>query len=152
MNGLFLGVFLFDNVPSHTKMPSDALNVNVMNVFPGGTQAAMRDTVWAGEVQKMVFEDGTPKGMKQVLEERGVDTVGMLGTDMREILREFEDFGSQKTLVKELVEGRGHIALFIPKYHCELNLIERVWCHSKKYISAHNNGTIARLRKYYPLH
>ena len=68
MDGFFLGVFLFDNAPSHTKMPSDTLNVNAMNVFPGGMQAAMRDTVWAGEVQKMVFEDGTPKGMKQVLE------------------------------------------------------------------------------------
>ena len=34
----------------------------------------------------------------------------MLGTDIREILKEFEDFSSQKTLVEELVEGRGHIA------------------------------------------
>ena len=61
-------------------------------------------------------------------------TLEMLGTDMREILREFEDFGSQKTLVEKLVEGRGHIACFIPKYHCKLNLIEKVWCISKKYI------------------
>ena len=150
INGFLLGVLLFDNAPSHTKTPSDALNVNSMNVFPGGTQAVMRDTVWAGEVQKMVFDDGTPKGMKQVLEERGVDTAGMLGADMRETLREFDDFNSQKTLVEELVEGRGHIAYFIPKYHCELNPIERVWCHSKKYISAHNNGTITRLRKILP--
>ena len=26
---------------------------------------------------------------------------------------------------------------FIPKFHCELNPIERVWAHSKKYTRAH---------------
>ena len=29
----------------------------------------MYDTMWAGKVQKMTFDDETPKGMKQVLEE-----------------------------------------------------------------------------------
>ena len=46
----------------------------------------------------MVF-DGTPKGMKQVLKERGVDTMGMLEAEIREILREFDDFSSQTTRV-----------------------------------------------------
>ena len=99
IDGFLLGRFLFGNAPSHTKMPSDGLNINSMNVFSVGTQAAMRDTVWAGEVQKMVFDDGTLKGMKQVLGERGVDTVGMLEADIREILREFDDFSSQTTRV-----------------------------------------------------
>ena len=78
---------------------------------------------------------------------KGCDTVGMLEADMREILTKFKDFSSQKTLVDELVEERGHKECFIPKYHCELNPIERVWCQSKKYISAHNNGTITRLQR-----
>ena len=42
-----------------------------MNV---GAQPQMRDTVWDGRVQKMVFADGKPKGMKIVLEEHGIDT------------------------------------------------------------------------------
>ena len=46
----------------------------------------MRDTVWNGEVQKMVDENGTPKGMRNILQERGVDTTGMRVKDMRHIL------------------------------------------------------------------
>ena len=141
------GIFLFDNAPSHTKMPNDALNVNAMNVHPGGKQPVMRDTMWAGDIQKMNYEDGTPKGMKRILEERGVDTNDMSALDMREVLLEFEDFRCQKTLLEELVERQRHICIYIPKYHCELSPIERAWCHSKKHIAAHNNGTITRLRK-----
>ena len=32
----------------------------------------MRDTVWAGAVQKFVDENGVPKGMKRVLQEREI--------------------------------------------------------------------------------
>ena len=27
--------------------------------------------------------------------------------------------------------------MFIPKFHCEINPIERVWCHAKQYTRAH---------------
>ena len=70
-------VFLFDQSSGHTAFSDDALNVNRMNVRPGGAQAKLHDTVWNGRGQKMVFSDGTPKGMKRVLEERGVNTKGM---------------------------------------------------------------------------
>ena len=46
-----------------------------------------------------------------------------------------------------VIESRGHFCYFFPKYHCELNPIERVWCHSKKYTRQYANGTITRLRK-----
>ena len=39
----------------------DALNASRMNVRPGGKQPCMRDTVWAGQVQKMVDGKGVPK-------------------------------------------------------------------------------------------
>lgn len=48
-----------------------------MNVNPGGSQSKMRDTIWGGRVQRMVNANGTPKGMRQVLIERGVDVQGM---------------------------------------------------------------------------
>ena len=54
-----------------------------MNVGPGGKQLRMRDTTWGGAVQKLVDEDGTPKGMRAVLQERGVDITGMKAKDMR---------------------------------------------------------------------
>ena len=74
------GIFLFDNTPSHRKFPPDGLNPGNMNVYPGGKQAIMRDTVWDGNTQKMVLPDGTPKEMKMVLQERGID-VKRLNTD-----------------------------------------------------------------------
>ena len=71
------GIFLFDNAPSHRKYPPDGLNPAYMNVYPGGKQAIMRDTVWDGKTQKMVLPDGTAKGMKLVLQERGVEVKGL---------------------------------------------------------------------------
>ena len=144
------GIFLFDNAPSHRKFADDALNVNSMNVGPGGKQSRPRDTVWQGKTQRLILPDGQPKGMKIVLEERGVDTTGWYAKQMREELASHDDFLSEKSIVEKLVEGRDHKCVFIPKFHCELNPIERVWCHAKKHVRSHNNGTIVRLRKLVP--
>ena len=58
-----------------------------MNVNPGGVQPLMRDTVWAGRVQRMVFNIGNvAKGMRKVLEERGINTTTLRADDMRKIL------------------------------------------------------------------
>eukprot|EP00731_Ephydatia_muelleri_P008066 Em0004g404a len=56
------------------KIADNQLNVDKMNVSSGGKQPVMRDTVWNGNVQRMVLDDGRPKGMKIILKERGVDT------------------------------------------------------------------------------
>ena len=37
--------------------------------------------------------------------------------------------------------------MFIPKFHCELNPIERVWGQAKVYSRKHSNFTLARLRQ-----
>ena len=44
-------------------MPHDALDINAMNVKPGGKQRVMRDGFWNGKVQKMIFSLGVPKGL-----------------------------------------------------------------------------------------
>lgn len=144
------GLFLFDNAPCHKKCPDDALKVDSMNVRPGGKQPVMRDTVFNGEVQTMVLPDGRPKGLKLVLEERGVNTVGMNAEKLRDELGKHDDFRNVKTLLQEKIELRGHLCMYIPKFHCELNAIERCWCHAKKYSRAHANGTITRLRTVIP--
>ena len=123
-------VFLFDQSSGHTAYAEDSLNANRMNVNPGGSQPKMRDTTWPGGVQKMVDSKGTPKGMRKVLVERGVDTRGMKAGDMRKTLKEMHDFKYEKTKVEMLIAARGHRCVFIPKYHCELNPIEWVWGHS----------------------
>ena len=84
------GLFIFDHAPSHMKRPEDALNAERMNVKDGGRQPFMKDTIWEGRVQRMVTSGGTQKGMKTVLEERGVETDGLNADKLRELLRQYE--------------------------------------------------------------
>ena len=145
-----VGLFIFDNAPSHCKKADNALNPDKMNISNGGKQPHMRDTVWDGRVQRMTLDDGSQKGMRAVLEERGVDTAKMKADEMREELKKFPDFTSDVPIVQEMIEERGHMCMFIPKYHCELNPIERCWCHAKKLTRKRCNGSIVKLRKLVP--
>ena len=45
----------------------------------------------------------------------------------------------------------GHICIFFPKFHCELNPIERCWAQAKRYTRANTNYTIQRLRTNVPI-
>ena len=42
----------------------------------------------------------------------------------------------KKTKLERLLATNGYRGIFIPKFHCELNPIERVWAQSKKYTRA----------------
>ena len=70
-------VWIFDHSSCHGAYADDALNAYKMNVKPGGKQPAMWNTIWRGKEYSMVFNLGIPKGLQQVLKERGVDTRGM---------------------------------------------------------------------------
>lgn len=69
--------WVFDHSSCHVAMAADALQVGEMNVKPGGKQPRMHDTIWQGRVQKMNLRDGTHKGLKMILEERGINTTGI---------------------------------------------------------------------------
>ena len=71
----------------------------------------------------MVFSVGIPKGMKQVLNERGYNTDGMNADEMRKILSEHEDFKSEMPRLMRYLKDRGHRGLFLPKFHPELNRV-----------------------------
>ena len=114
-----------------------------MNMKPGGKQPAMRETQWGSRPQK----DGRPKGMKIILEERGIHTETLNVDNMRTILSNHDDFREGKSLVEHFLANRGHTVMFIPKFHCELNPIERVWGQEKVYTRTYTNFTIQRLRR-----
>ena len=116
------------------------------NVNPGGKQRVMRDGWWGGKPQKMNV-GGVPKGLKRVLEERGINTTTLLQNDMRTILGSHPDFKYEKSRVERLLTDEfGHIVYMIPKFHCELNPIERVWAQAKRYAKAHCKYNIQSLR------
>ena len=129
----FTLVFIFDQSSGHTAYPEDALNAHRMNVSDGGKQPKRRDTVWNGRAPSMTTASGQPKGLRTVLEERNVNTAGMNKADMVKVLADMHDFKVQKTRVEELISKHGHKCIFLPKYHCELNPIERVWGQAKRY-------------------
>ena len=143
-------VWIFDQSSCHKAFAPDALNVNKMNVLPGGAQAKLRDTMWAGNLQQMVFNLAVPKGMKRVLEERGINTATLRGDDMQKILANHKDLKNEKTIIESFLTDKGHVALFLPKFHCELNPIERVWGEAKRYSRTYTNFTLQRLRNQLP--
>jgi hypothetical protein len=169
-----IGIFAFDNSTNHGAMAKDALNVNNMNVNPGGKQAVMKSTFFGSNntFQSMVFPSNhpifsnQPKGMKQILIERGLWYDGLIGhcqlcklkieditrTEccMRKILSLEEDFKSQKSQLQEEIEKKGHICIFYPKYHCELNYIEMYWGAAKRYARENCNYTWVGLQKTVP--
>jgi len=46
---------------------------------------------------------------------------------MRKALQSQADFRAEKPLLQTVIEEAGHKCYFLPKFHCELNLIEMYW-------------------------
>ena len=147
---IFNHVWIFDHSCGHTAYAPDALVVSRLGKKPGGKQPAMRDTTWAGKTQRLVMDDGTPKGAALILEERGINTQTLKLADMKIVLSFHEDFRDERSALHNLVEGRGHMVMFLPKFHCELNGIERVWGHAKRYTRAHCDYRFDSLRRTVP--
>ena len=77
----------------------------------------------------------------------GINTRRMKADDMRVVLSNHEDFRTEKTIVEHYLVNRRHLVHFIPKFHCELNPIERVWGQAKVYTRMRKNFTLVRLRQ-----
>ncbi len=101
---------IFDNSSCHNAMSEDALNVNHMNVNPGGSQRMLRDTVYNGREQKMYYMQGgvkVAKGLKFVLEERGVSTIGKQKEWMKQQLSQHHDFKFEKSEIEKYLIKKG---------------------------------------------
>ena len=60
------------------------------------------------------------------------------------------DFAEQKSLIQEVIENAGHLCIFLPKFHCELNFIEFFWGAVKRYLREHCNYTFEGLKTNMP--
>ena len=134
-------VLIFDNATVHTAKEKDALSVVYLNVGPGGVQPKMKDGWYHDEdghkiVQKMQFDNDQPKGMRQILEERGYRTRGMKKKDLQKALSQEPDFEADKrhTILRDAVNRKNKYAvvMYSPKYHCDLNPKEMHWNSGKK--------------------
>ena len=59
----------------------------------------------------------------------------------RKILASQPNFVAQKSAIIELIENAGHLCIFYPKFHCELNFIEMYWGVTKHYTRNHCDYT-----------
>jgi hypothetical protein len=53
---------------------------------------------------------------------------------LKHILEDEPDFKEQKTWLEEVIADAGHICMMLPKFHPELNPIERVWGSLKNWL------------------
>ena len=67
--------------------------------------------------------------------------------EMRAIIAHFK---SEKNKLDKFLCDRGHCCHFLPKYHCELNPIERCWAQAKRHTRAYCNYNITGLRRNIP--
>jgi hypothetical protein len=178
----YQALIMVDNSQGHSAYAADALWVTLMNLGPGGKNVPQMRDGWFtrdGEkiIQSMVMPEdhqtdpGKPKGIRQVLVERGLWWPGMLllcqakkGQSVEEgkchpeatnccatrTLSLQPDFLEQKSLVQETIEELGHLCIFLPKFHCELNFIEFFWGAVKKYLREHCDYTYTGLQESLP--
>jgi hypothetical protein len=171
----YQALIIVDNSQGHSAYSEDALRTKSMNLNPGKKQAKLRDGWFIKDgrrhVQPMVFpanhaaHSNQAKGMKQVLFERGLwrsglkkecpkpDKCSVDATDCcaTRILDLQPDFMETKSLVQEVIEDAGHLCIFLPKYHCELNCIEYFWGAVKKYLRTRCDYTFDTLKTNLPL-
>jgi hypothetical protein len=141
-------LFIFDQSSAHASLPPDALCAFEMNRSDGGKQCIQRNTIipdsnpdenLQGKPQKMMLPDGTAKGLEHVLSEHGFDISQIKRAKckpiclfessnccMARVLSQQEDFVNQTSMLEQVITEAGHLCMFLPKFHCELNPIKMV--------------------------
>jgi len=161
------GLFIFDQSSNHNANPEDGLIAKNLNLSDGGKNVPKLRDGWFirdGQrvVQKMQTSDGVQKGIKTILAERGLWPANSLRLDCpnecspssdccaRKLLSTQPDFIEQRSAIQEVVEKNGHIFDMYPKFHCELNFIERIWGEAKRTTRAECEYSFASLKDRVP--
>lgn len=92
------------------------------------------------------FQSIGEKGLRCVLEERGVNTKGMNQPQLVAALQQHSDFAKRTTTdrahVTEIWAKASYSVLFGIKYHSDLAHVERKWMFMKGYIRKELNGVV----------
>ncbi|UZO25046.1 uncharacterized protein OCT59_017333 [Rhizophagus irregularis] len=106
-----IGIFAFDNSSNHAIFAKDALVAKKMNLKPGE--------------RKKWPNGGLMLECKECKEKN--DDENRINCCARRVMSLEPDFLAQKGAIAEIIEKAGHKCIFYPKFHCELNFIERYW-------------------------
>jgi hypothetical protein len=148
-------VVVFDNSQNHHMTKDDGLDAGSLNLSkPKKVSTPIRDGFFMRDgvrVMQPMMENGLARPLQDILEERGLWQPKMRKAAAALLLKEQPDFTGQKEWLTEVVEGRGHQILFLPKFHCELNPIERVWAHLKNDLRKNCEYSLKSLRTQLPI-
>jgi hypothetical protein len=156
-------VVALDNAAIHSSFAADAPRACMMTLRNNGSSPYRANGLWwydrNGErvEQSYTFEDrdgnDIPKGMRTILQERGIETKGLLkkckicpvladntmepSCCVFQILDHQPDFMAAKTMVEQAIEGHSEFEIiYYPKFHPELNFIEMYWGNAKRNINS----------------
>jgi hypothetical protein len=151
---------VFDNSPVHKARGPKGLSASDMNLKPGGAQPHQRDTEYTDHknlhghgADKKYHQSIGNKGLRQVLEERGVHVGTKTKKVLVEILEEYDDFSQDDFWLDRIFAARpaGHVCIFAPKCHPELQgPIEMCWARVKYYCARRSNHTLPALQAAIP--
>lgn len=65
--------------------------------------------------------------------------------ELRAKLQDHQAFNNENTHLQKLATDYDFKVLFCPKYHCELNPIEGLWCYLKSYVRKNNDQDFSKL-------
>ena len=63
-----------------------------------------------------------------------------------EMLAHQPESRAELPITQKVVEDAGHLCVFLPKYHCQIDIIEYFWGASKRYTREHCDYTFERLK------
>lgn len=154
-------LFMFDNATTHQKQAPDALSSRHMPKNGGWNSKTAPEYMRPGKLPDGTSQNfyhpnpdptsnkpGLFKGMAQILVERGFTNAPKLPAQCegfkcvdqslsarcccRRILYNQPDFRAQESALTEYLKNRGHLVMYYPKFHCELNFIEQYWGAAKQ--------------------
>ena len=87
---------------------------------------------------------GTSKGLKNIAVELGLQVDGMKLGEIKALLKAHPAF-EKKTRLQAVCERYNVKLIYVPKYHCELNPIEGLWCHQKRYVRTRTDQSFEKM-------
>ena len=113
-----------------------------MNLSDGGAPPRQHPTTRvdaegvepAQSFEVVVDGENVQKCLRTAARERGYEVKLRTKTEeLRAFMESQSDFKAERNFIQTIIESRGHICQFYPKYHCELSPIEPYWGAAKRF-------------------